>query len=333
MIRRPLSLALVNLVACVTAFGLASTADAQQPGKVYRIGFLSYFGCTKVLTPDGAFRQTLRSLGYIEGQNILIECRDAPGQVDRLPDLAADLVNLGVDVLVTEATPATLAAKRATQATPIVMCVVADPVKSGIITSLAHPGSNITGVSGAPTLETFSKVLELLKEVSPKVSRVAILTDRTNPGQVVIDDSADATARALGIQLQRINVRGVADLQGALRAAFDQRAQALFVYPLPVEPAEIRRIADFALAKRWPTVTLFKGYAELGLLLSYGTGFTDQYRRAAAYVDKILKGAKPADLPVEQPTQFELVVNLKTAKALGLTIPESILLRADEVIR
>jgi putative ABC transport system substrate-binding protein len=314
-------------------FGLASAAEAQQQGTVHRIGFLSYFGCAKALAPDGAFRQTLRSLGYIEGQNIVIECRDAPGQVDRLPDLAVDLVNLGVDVLVAEATPATLAAKRATATIPIVMCVIADPVKSGLITSLAHPGSNITGVSGAPTLETFSKALELLKEMVPKMSRVAILTDRTNPGQVVIDDSADATARALGIQLQRVNVRGAADVQGALRAALDQRAQALFVYPLPVEAAEIRRVADFALAKRWPTVTLFKGYAELGLLLSYGTGITDQYRRAAAYVDKILKGAKPADLPVEQPTQFELVVNLKTAKALGLTIPESILLRSDEVIR
>src|SRR5215467_136224 len=155
MIRRPLALVLVDLVACVAMFGLASAAEAQQPGKVHRIGFLSYFGCAKALAPDSAFRQTLHSLGYVEGENIIIECRDAPGQVDRLADLAVDLVNLRVDVLVAEATPATLAAKRATGTIPIVICVNADPVKSGLITSLAHPGSNITGVAGAPTLETF----------------------------------------------------------------------------------------------------------------------------------------------------------------------------------
>jgi len=307
-------------------------AEAQQPGKVYRIGVLSYLGCAKVLAPDGAFRQTLGSLGYVEGQNLVIECRDAPGRVDRLADLAVDLVSLKVDVLVAEATPASLAAKRATLTTPIVMFAVADPVKSGLITSLARPGGNITGVSAVPTLEALSKVLELLKEVVPKVSRVAILMDRTNPGQVVIDDATNATARALRIQLQRVNVRGAADLQGAFTAALDQRAQALFVYPLPVEPAEIRRIADFALAKRLPAVTLWEGYAEHGLLMFYGTSFTDQHRRAAAYIDKILKGAKPADLPVEQPTTLQMVINLRTAKALGLAIPLSVLARADRVI-
>ncbi len=308
------------------------SAEAQQPGKVHRIGVLSYFGCAKFLAPDGAFRQTLRSLGYVEGQNLVIECRDAPGRVDRLAQLAVDVVSLKVDVLVAEATPASLAAKQATLTIPIVMFAVADPVKSGLITSLAHPGSNVTGVSGVPTLEALSKVLELLKEVVPKVSRVAILTDRTNPGQVVIDDSANATARALRIQLQRVNVRGAADLQGAFTAALDQRAQALFVYPLPVAPVEIRRIADFALAKRLPAVTLWEEYAEHGLLMFYGTGITDQHRRAAAYVDKILKGAKPADLPVEQPTTLQMVINLRTAKALGLAIPPSVFVRADRVI-
>jgi len=235
--------------------------------------------------------------------------------------------------LVAEATPGTLAAKRATSTIPIVMFFVADPVKSGLVASLAHPGGNITGVSGVPSLEALSKVLELLKEVVPKVSRVSVLTDRTNPGQVVIDDSANATAQALGIQLQRVNVRGEADLSGAFRAALDQRAQALLVYPLPVKAPEIRRIADFALTKRLPAVALRGEYAERGLLISYGTEGADQYRRAAAYVDKILKGAKPADLPVEQPTSLHMVINLRTAKALGTTIPESILLRADEVIK
>jgi len=333
MIRHVLALALVNLVACLGIFGLAGTVEAHQPGKVHRVGFLSYFGCAKALAADGEFRETLRSLGYVEGQNIIIECRDAPGRVDRLPDLAVDLVNLGVDALVAEATPGTLAAKRATSTIPIVMFFVADPVKSGLVASLAHPGSNVTGVSGIPALETLSKVLELLKEVVPKVSRVAILTDRTNPGQVVIDDSADATARALRVQLLRINVRGAADLQGAFKAVLDQRAQALFVYPLPVESAEIRRVADFALAKRLPVVTLLPEYAQLGFLISYGVGGADQYRRAAAYLDKILKGAKPADLPVEQPISLHMVINLRTAKTLGITIPESILLRADEVMR
>ena len=307
-------------------------AETQQPGKVYRIGVLSYFGCGKFLDPDAPFRQTLVSLGYVDGQNTVIECRDAPGQVDRLADLAVDLVGLKVDVLVAEATPASLAAKRATRTIPIVMMTVADPVKSGLIASLARPGSNITGVAGIPTLEVFSKVLELLKEVVPKISRVTILMDRTNPGQVVFDDSADATARALKIRLQRVNVRGTADLDSAFTATLGQRAQALFVYPLPVEPAEIRRIADFALAKRLPAVTSWEGYAEQGLLIFYGTAKTDQYRRAAAYIDKILKGAKPADLPVEQPTTLEMVVNLRTAKALGLAIPPSVLARADRVI-
>ena len=212
------------------------------------------------------------------------------------------------------------------------MMTVADPVKSGLIASLARPGSNVTGVAGIPTLEVFSKVLELLKEVVPKISRVAILMDRTNPGQVVFDDSTNAAAQALKIRLQRVNVRGATDLQSAFTAALDKRAQALFVYPLPVKPAEIRRIADFALAKHLPAVTSWEGYAEHGLLIFYGTAKTDQYRRAAAYIDKILKGAKPADLPVEQPTTLQMVINLRTAKALGLAIPPSVLARADRVI-
>ena len=321
---------LLTLLAGALAWPLA--AEAQQAGKVWRIGFLSYFGCGTSLAPSGAFREALRSLGYVEGRNLVIECRDAVGQVDRLPDLAVDLVNLKVDVLVTEATPPSLAAKRATSTIPIVILSVADPVKSGLIASLARPGTNVTGVSIAPTLEAISKGLELLKEVVPKVSRVVILRDRTNPGQVAFDDAFNATARALGIQLQRVNVRGAADLQGAFTAALDRRAHALVVYPLTVEPADIRRIADFALAKRLPTVTVWEGYAEHGLLMFYGPTVTDQYRRAAPYIDKILRGAKPADLPVELPTTLQMVINLKTAKALGLTIPPSVLARADQVI-
>jgi len=327
-VRRAVALGFCVLAVACSPLG----AEAQQPGKVHRIGFLSYFGCAKSLASDGAFRQALRALGYVEGRNMVIECRDAPGHVDRLADLAVDLVSLNVEVLVAEATPASMAAKRATAAIPIVMFFVAEPVKSGLIASLARPGSNITGVAGIPTLEALSKVLELLKEVVPRVSRVAILTDRTNPGQVVTDDAADATARALRMQLQRVNVRGAVDLQAALTAVLDQRAQALFVYPLPVEPAEIRRIADFALTKRLPAVTQWEGYVEHGLLIFYGPGSSDQYSRAAAYVDKILKGAKPADLPVEQPTALHMVINLRTARTLGLAIPPSVLARADRVI-
>lgn len=306
--------------------------EAQQSGKVHRIGFLSYFGCGKSLAVDGAFRQALGTLGYFEGRNIVLECRDAVGRVDRLPDLAVELASLKVDVLVAEATPSSLAAKRATTTIPVVILSVADPVKAGLIASLARPGSNITGVAVVPALEALSKVLELLKEVVPKVSRVAILTDRTNPGQVVADDAVNAMARALALQLQRVNVRDAADLQSAFTAVLNQRAQALFVYPLTVEPAEIQRIADFALTKRLPAVTLWEGYTEHGLLLFYGPGLKDQYRRAAVYIDKILKGAKPGDLPVEQPTALQMVINLRTAKALGLRIPTSVLARADRVI-
>ncbi len=321
-----------TITAALLLYATLLTAEAQQPGKVHRIGFLSYFGCEKSLAPEGAFRQGLRAFGYVEGQNLVIECRDAVGRVDRLHDRAIDLVNLKVDVLVAEATSSSLAAKRATATIPIVIFSVADPVKSGLINSLARPGSNITGVSLLPALEALPKVLELLKEVAPKVSRVAILTDRTNPGQVVSDDAVNVTAQTLGVQLQRVNVRGAADLQNALTSALNQRAQALFVHPLPVEPAEIRRIADFALAKRLPAVTLWEGYVEHGFLIFYGPAITDQYRRAAPYIDKILKGAKPADLPVEQPTTLQMVINLRTAKALGLALPPSVLARADRVI-
>jgi putative ABC transport system substrate-binding protein len=290
-------------------------AEAQQAAKVYRIGFLSYLGCGASLDAKGAFRQGLRELGYVEGQNLAIECRDARGRVDRFPNLAGELAHLKVDVLVAESTPSTLAAKQATTTIPIVMVGVADPVTSGLIASLARPGGNV------------------LKKTVPSLSRVAVLRDPTNPSHLLIDDRVVAAGRALGQKPQFIDVRGVVDFQAAFAAVRDQRAQALLLYPLPLQPAEIRRIADFALTNRLPAVTVWEGHAEQGVLMFYGAGNADQYRRAGVYVDKILKGAKPADLPVEQPTKFELVINMKTAKALGLTIPPSLLARADEVIQ
>jgi putative ABC transport system substrate-binding protein len=307
-------------------------AQAQRPGTVPRIGFLSYFGCAKSLAPDGTFRQGLAALGYVEGRGLAIECRDAPGQVDRLVDLAAELIRLKVDVLVTEATPASLAARRATTTIPIVFLSVADPIASGLVASLPRPGGNVTGVSLFPVLEVVPKVLELLKEVAPHVTRTAILMDRTNPAQVLTDDTVDAVGRVLRMQPLRFGVRRTTDLPPAFTAALNQRSQALFVYPLPVEAADVRRIAEFALARRLPAVTFWEGYAEQGFLIFYGTGISDQYRRACVYIDKILRGAKPADLPVEQPTTLQMVINLRTATALGLTIGPSVLARADKVI-
>ena len=321
---------------CTLGFSTFATplaVGAQQAGKVYRIGFLSYQGCSASLDPKGAFRQALRELGYVEGQNLAIECRDARGRVDRFPDLAGELARLKVDVLVAESTPSASAAKQATTLIPIVMVGVADPVASGLVASLARPGGNVTGPMLYPNLELVVKVLELLKETVPTASRVAVLRDPTNPSHLLIDDRVVAAGRALGQKPQLIDVRGVADFQAAFAAVRNQRAQALLLYPLPLQPAEIRRIADFALTNRLPAVTFWEGHAEQGVLMFYGAGNADQYRRAGVYIDKILHGAKPADLPVEQPTKFELVINLKTAKALGLTIPPALLLRANEVIQ
>jgi putative ABC transport system substrate-binding protein len=305
---------------------------AQPAGKIHRIGFLSYLGCGASLAPDRAFRQGLRALGYLEGRNLVIECRDAVGGVDRLPALAVDLARLKVDVLVAEGTLSSLAAKRATTTIPIVILAVADPVGSGLVGSLARPGGNVTGVSLFPAIELTQKVLELLKEVVPHVSRVAVFMDQTNPGQLVTYDRMHAGARVLGIQPQRVDVQSVADLKRAFASALNQRAQALLAQPLPVPPPDIRQIADFALTKHLPAVTNWEGFAEQGFLMSYGTKLSDQYRQAGVYIDKILRGTKPADLPVEQPTKTAFVINLKTAKALGLRIPPSVLARADEVI-
>ena len=308
-------------------------ADAQQAGKVWRIGWLTLGPPppTQSLFQDVFLRELLR-LGYIERQNFVLETRYADGKDERLPDLAAELVRLRVDVIVALATPSALAAKHATTTIPIVIVLVTDPARRGLVASLARPGGNVTGMTYLGH-EVFTKGLELLKEAAPGVSRVAAFMQATDPAQAAIYKEVEAAAKILRVSLYRIGVRNATDLDGAFAAAVRQRAQALLVYPLPVAPAHVHRIAEFAVKNRLPTMTVQGWYVETGFMASYGPNSLEQFQRAAVYVDKILKGAKPADLPVEQPTKFELVVNLKTAKALGLTIPQSILIRADETIQ
>ena len=280
----------------------------------------------------GAFRQRLRELGYVDGQNIAFEVRSAEGRAERLPDLAADLVRLKVDVIVAGGTPAPLAAKRATTAIPIVMASAGDPVGSGLVASLARPGGNVTGLS-LLVPELGGKRLQLLKEVVPGVSRVAVLWNAANPYPVLVWRQTEAAARALGVHLQSLDVRGPDDLEGAFAAATRGRAGALITVEDPLTFGQRKRIVDFAARARLPAMYGFREFVDAGGLMSYAASLADLSRRAATYVDKILKGAKPADLPVEQPTKFELVINLKTAKALGLTIPPSVLIRADQVIQ
>ncbi len=320
-------------VALIFNLTLTSVVAAGPPTpKVYRIGYLTWlWGCSDDPFLRDPFRQGLRELGYVEGRKIVIECRGAPGHFERLPGLAAELVRLNPDILVASTTVAALAAKHATRTIPIVIVYVADPVESGIVTSLARPGTNITGVTHFGP-EISQKQLELLKEVTPAASRVAVCMDSTNPGHTMLFQKMAAAADALGVQLQRVEVRGAGDIDTALGALLRQRAEALVVFPLTITPPDFQRIAEFAVKRRLPTITNHTGYVEAGLLMHYGANIPDLFRRAATYVDKILDGATPADLPIERPTKFELVINLKTAKAIGLTIPQTLLLRADEII-
>jgi len=329
------TLAPVALLALVVA-AAPIPVDAQQPGKVARIGWLA-FGSSS-LEPrsremQGHFRQGLRELGWIEGQNLVIEYRYAEGRAERFPDLAAELVRLQVDVIVTSSgEPAILAAKRATTTIPIVMAISADPVGSGLVASLARPGGNVTGLSIlAP--EVAGKRLQLLKDAVPRVSRVAVLWNAAYPGKALELSETQSAARALGVKLHSVEVRGPNDFPSAFSEITKVRPDALITFSDPLTNSERRRIVDFAVRNRLPMISETRSFADTGGLMTYGASVADLVRRSAIYVDKILKGAKPADLPVEQPTKFELVVNLKTAKALGLTIPPSLLLRADQVIQ
>ena len=307
------------------------TTAAQQAARVYRIGYLSYLGCSDDPFLKGPFRLGLRDVGYVEGRNVVIECRSAPGKTDRYPDLVAELVRLKVDVLLAQSTIMTLAAKQATTTVPIVMVYVADPVASGIVSNLARPGANVTGLSMLAA-EMVQKNLELLKEAAPSFTRVSVLIDSSNPGQTLPDEQMAAAAKILGVRPQRVELRTTADLDAALEAVLKQRAEALFVWPLPITPRDSERLAEFAIKNRLPTATSYQPYVKAGLLFSYLTDISRQFHRAGVYIDKILRGTKPGDIPVEQPDKYELLINLKTAKALGLQIPQSILVRADEFI-
>jgi putative ABC transport system substrate-binding protein len=306
--------------------------EAQPTGKVPVIGMLDYG------TPDAArlawwkaLREGLQELGYVEGRSIVFEARWAEGRVDRLPGLAAELVRLRVNVIVTGGGEAARAAKQATATIPIVMGSGADPVQLGLVANLAHPGGNVTGVTSLSS-ELIAKRLQLLRELLPKVSRVAVLSDETPNSRMSVRDT-EAGARILNIEIYSVGARDQNQLDRAVSSARRARADALMVIASPSLFIERRRIADLALKYRLPTAVGGREYAEAGGLFSYAVSYPDLFRRAAVYVDKILKGAKPADLPVEQPTKLALVINLKTAKALGLTIPQSLLQRADEVIQ
>jgi len=313
-------------------------ADAQSAGKIPRIGFLSPTSSSDARgNPSdlavlfSAFREGLHELAYVEGRNITIESRWAEGNYDRLPGLAADLIRLKMDVIVTYGTPAAQAAKRATGTTPIVMAAIIDPVASGLVTSLARPGGNVTGQSMmSPDLA--EKQLEILKEVVPKISRVAVLHNPANPGNAPQVRRAQDAARALGVRLQILGARDPGEIDSAFAAMTAEQAGAVIVLVDAVLQNNRTRITDLAARHRLPTVYGLHEYAEVGGLLAYGPNRLDMFRHAATYVDRILKGAKPGDLPVEQPNKFTLVINLKTAKALGLTIPPPLLLRADQII-
>ena len=326
---------IVCLALGAVLFALGLSAEAQQAKKVPRIGYLSATTPSVISDRTEAFRQGLRELGYVEGKNIVIEWRYAEGKLDRLPALAAELVALKVDVIVTGGSGATRPAKQATVTIPIVMTQDSDPVASGFVASLARPGGNITGLSTlAP--EISGKRLELLKEIVPRLSRVAVIGTSTSQEYAHELKEIELAAGALGVKLQHVDVLAPTDIEPAFQAAAKARADAVLWVVSARVAARARtqtQIVDLAVKNRLPAIHESRTAVEAGALMSYGVSLSDLDRRAAVYVDKILKGAKPVDLPIEQPTKFEFVVNLKTAKQIGLTIPPNVLARADRVIR
>ena len=313
-------------------YALCVPAQAEQPKKIHRIGYLSSISRGADSYRSDAFRQGLRSLGYMEGQNIAIEYRYADGELSQLPGLVDEVIRLETDVIVASSAPGVLAAKKATQVIPIVMTNVGDPIGEGIIDSLAQPGGNITGLTGvAPDLS--GKRLELLRETVPRLSRVGVLWDPKSRGATTLFKETQAAAVLMKIQLQSLEVRHQEDFETAFKTAAARKVGALVVLQGPVTATHRGTIVDFATKNRLPTMFGEGAHVEAGGLMSYAPNYNDLFRRAATYVDKILRGAKPADLPVEQPKKFDLVINLKTAKQIGLTIPPNVLARADRVIR
>jgi putative tryptophan/tyrosine transport system substrate-binding protein len=318
----------ITLIILAAAF----IADAQEPPKIYRIGLQVVSPRDLNATRIETFRQGLRELGYVEGKNVMIEYRYAEGKLDLLPSLASELVQQQVDVIVTVGTPGVLAAKNATRMIPIVFVSVSDPVANGVVASLARPGGNVTGLSIlAPELSR--KRLELLKEAFPKVTRVVVLWNPTSSGESLSFMETQGVAKALGVQLHSMEVRGASDFESGFQRARKASVQALVTLPSPVVNSNLKQVLEFAAKNRLPAMYFTSEFVDAGGLMSYAPNFTDQFRRAATYVDKILKGRKPADLPVEQPTKFEFIINLKAAKQIDVTIPQSVLYRADKVIR
>jgi putative tryptophan/tyrosine transport system substrate-binding protein len=319
------------ILVAVILLAVAVSAKAQQAKKIPRIGILIPVTPAAAAIYLEAFKQGLRGLGYIEGQNIAIDYRYAEGKSDRLPALAAELVRLKVDIIVAVGR-SVQAAKKSTETISIVMTNAGDPVNEGFVASLARPGGNVTGLSSLTT-DLAGKRLELLKETIPKLSRLAVLWDPENKGSTLSWKENELAARELGLQLQSLAVRSPEDLDVAFRAAAKERSQALVALRSPVIFNERKRIVDLTIKSHLPAIYDDREFIEPGGLMSYGTNQADLFRRAATYVDKILKGRKPADLPVEQPKKFEFIINLKAAKQIGLTIPPNVLARADKVIK
>ncbi len=322
----------VSLILGAMLIAHSFSAEAQQPTKVPRIGYLDAVSLSVNAGRNEAFRQGLRELGYVEGKEIVIEWLSADGKLDRLPALAAELVRLRVDIIVSAGGAVTRAAKEATSTTPIVMTFESDPVGSGIVVSLARPGGNITGLSNfAPELS--GKRLEILREVVARVSRVAVLGTSTQPGYAQVSKEIELAAKVFKLQLQFLDVLDSKDIETAFRAASKGRADGVLVLPSPILSSQRTQLVELAVKNRLPAIYYDSLHATAGGLMSYGVSQLDLNRRAATYVDKILKGTKPADLPVEQPSKFDFVINLKAAKQIGLTIPPNVLVRADKVLR
>ena len=324
--------AAASLALCSVLVASCPPAQAQQSAKIPRIGFLSASSLAPAAARIEAFRQGLRQLGYVEGKNIVIEFRSAEGEQDRLPALVAELIRLKIDIIVSAGPSATRPAKEATTTIPIVMGFENDPVGSGVVASLAKPGGNITGLSTlAPELS--GKQLELLREIVPKLSRVAAIGNSTNPGNALSLRESELAARAFKLQLQKLDVLDPKDVETAFRAANKGRAEAVLVLGGPVLLSQRKQIVDLTIKNRLPAIYYRSDFVEAGGLMTYGVSSIDLFHRAATYVDKILKGRKPADLPIEQPIKFEFIISLKAAKQIGLTIPPPVLVRADRVIR
>jgi ABC-type uncharacterized transport system substrate-binding protein len=318
----------VGITLCAMLFALCVSAEAQQPTKFPHVGFLGpgYLG------RFDSFRQALQELGYLEGRNIVLEPRSAEGNVDSIPTLVAELVQLKVAVIVTVGTPATIAAKRSTPTIPIVMINAADPVRAGLVASLARPGGNITGLSSLE-VDLSGKRLELLKEAFPKLAHVSVVWNLEDRSMTLVAKQIQAAAPPLGVTVQPMGVRNPNDFDSVFLKMAHNRPDAIYTIADRLTRLHVKRILEFAMKSKIPTMFNSGEYGEDGSLMTYGPNRLEASRRAAVYVDKILKGAKPADLPVEQPTKFELMINLKTAKQIGVTIPPNVLARADRVIR